>query len=60
MTGRHGFVGGVLAHLISTDPVLHGWQLMDTPETWDLRDSAVTAAIVADTAPDAVVHLAAQ
>ena len=60
VTGRHGFVGGVLARTIEADPALAEWQLIETQETWDLRDAVATAAIVADAAPDAVVHLAAQ
>ena len=60
MTGRHGFVGGVLARMAATNPALHGWQLIDTPETWDLRDPVATMATVGAAAPDAVLHLAAQ
>ena len=53
-------MGGVLAHTIETDPALAEWQLVDTPETWDLRDPVATSAIVDAAAPDAVLHLAAQ
>jgi len=60
VTGRHGFVGGVLARMAATNPALHGWQLIDTPETWDLRDPVATMATVGAAAPDAVLHLAAQ
>ena len=60
VTGRHGFVGGVLARTIATDPALAEWQLIETQETWDLRDPVATSAIVEAAAPDAVVHLAAQ
>jgi GDP-4-dehydro-6-deoxy-D-mannose reductase len=60
VTGRHGFVGGVLARMAATDPALHGWQLIDTPETWDLRDPGATMATIGAAAPDAVLHLAAQ
>ena len=60
VTGRHGFVGGVLARAIETDPALAEWQLIDTPETWDLRDRVASSAIVEAAAPDAVLHLAAQ
>lgn len=60
VTGRHGFVGGTLARMVATDPVLDGWQLIETPETWDLRDPLATQVTVEDAAPDAVLHLAAQ
>ena len=60
MTGRHGFVGGVLARTIANDPALAEWQLVDIPETWDLRDPVATSAIVDAAVPDAVLHLAAQ
>ena len=60
MTGRHGFVGGVLARMIETNPALAEWQLIETQETWDLRDAVATAAIVDAATPDAVLHLAAQ
>ncbi|HSQ80048.1 MAG TPA: GDP-mannose 4,6-dehydratase [Casimicrobiaceae bacterium] len=60
VTGRHGFVGGVLARMAAADPALHGWQLIDAPETLDLRDPVATMATVGAAAPDAVLHLAAQ
>ncbi len=60
VTGRHGFVGGTLARMVAMDPALDGWQLIDTPETWDLRDPLATLATVEGAAPDAVLHLAAQ
>ena len=60
VTGRHGFVGSVVAHRIATGPVLRSWELMPIPVTFDLRDRAATKELVARARPDAVMHLAAQ
>jgi GDP-4-dehydro-6-deoxy-D-mannose reductase len=60
VTGRHGFVGSALARMVATDASLAQWQLIEVPETLDLRDPVATGAIVGAEAPDAVLHLAAQ
>jgi GDP-4-dehydro-6-deoxy-D-mannose reductase len=60
VTGRHGFVGGTLARLVSAEPALGPWSMIDVPLALDLRDPEAAAALVKDEAPDAVIHLAAQ
>jgi len=57
-TGRHGFVGSTLARLLASEPAL-GWELVDVPHAFDIRDPARTEDLVASAAPDAVLHLAA-
>jgi len=59
VTGRHGFVGGVIAQtLVRTKH--RAWTLADIPHDFDLRDAAATQRLIAAARPDAVVHLAAQ
>jgi GDP-4-dehydro-6-deoxy-D-mannose reductase len=60
VTGRHGFVGGVLARMVASDPTLNDWHLCDIAPDFDLRDVDACAELVADARPDAVIHLAAQ
>jgi GDP-4-dehydro-6-deoxy-D-mannose reductase len=60
VTGQRGFVGKTLADMVSRDAALNGWQLVETSETLDVRDLDVLKALVADSSPDAVIHLAAQ
>ena len=60
VTGRHGIVGGTLERMVASAPALDGWQLTDAPAALDLRDTAAAAVLVGVTAPDAVLHLAAQ
>jgi len=60
VTGSHGFVGNTVARMVAADPLLLNWQVIDTPEQLDLRDSTATTAMVGAAAPDAVLHLAAQ
>jgi GDP-4-dehydro-6-deoxy-D-mannose reductase len=60
VTGAHGFVGRRLSRLVERDPALASWQLLDTPETLDLRNRVAAATLVERLAPDAVIHLAAQ
>jgi GDP-4-dehydro-6-deoxy-D-mannose reductase len=60
VTGRHGFVGSTLAHMLGTDAAFNEWSIVDTPEALDLRDPVATRDIVAAATPDAVLHLAAQ
>jgi GDP-4-dehydro-6-deoxy-D-mannose reductase len=60
VTGRHGFVGTTLANMLTDDPALHGWSLVEMPEGVDVRDEAAIASLVDGARPDAVIHLAAQ
>jgi GDP-4-dehydro-6-deoxy-D-mannose reductase len=58
-TGRHGFVGGVLARMLDSSTHL-AWTLIDIPPDFDLRDASATSQLIAEARPDAVIHLAAQ
>lgn len=60
VTGMQGFVGATIARIVSADPALRGWQLIDAPDGLDLREPHAAAAMVGSTPPDAVIHLAAQ
>jgi GDP-4-dehydro-6-deoxy-D-mannose reductase len=60
VTGRHGFVGGTVAQLVASERSLAHWQLVPVSEQFELRDPKAVRALVADTMPDAVLHLAAQ
>lgn len=60
VTGRHGFVGSAIAHQLAADAALAVWELVPIPVTLDLRDCAAVRALVTQTRPDAVMHLAAQ
>jgi GDP-4-dehydro-6-deoxy-D-mannose reductase len=60
VTGKHGFVGGTVTRMVSDDPQLRDWQLLDAPDALDLRDPRDAAALVGPSPPDAVIHLAAQ
>ena len=60
VTGRHGFVGSTLARMVSRDPALRAWRVIDTPGARDLREPGAAAALVGSEPPDAVIHLAAQ
>jgi GDP-4-dehydro-6-deoxy-D-mannose reductase len=60
VTGRHGFVGNAVAQLIASSPALARWQMVDVPLDLDLRNADAAAALVQASAPDAVLHLAAQ
>lgn len=60
VTGVRGFVGKAVARLVACDPELAAWQLLDAPETLDLRDPAAAATLVGNSPPDGVIHLAAQ
>jgi len=60
VTGQHGFVGKTLAAMVSRDVALSDWQLIETSETLDVLNRDDLTAIVADSPPDAVIHLAAQ
>ena len=60
VTGVHGFVGSTLSGMVSADDSLRHWKVIDLPVALDLRDRDAVADVVADAAPDAVIHLAAQ
>jgi len=60
VTGVHGFVGSTLSGMVSADNSLRHWEVVDLPVAFDLRDRDAVADVVADAAPDAVIHLAAQ
>jgi len=49
-----------MARLVGAEPDLGPWRLIDVPPALDLRDPEAAAALVTETAPDAVIHLAAQ
>jgi GDP-4-dehydro-6-deoxy-D-mannose reductase len=49
-----------MARLVGAEPELGPWRLIDVPPALDLRDPEAAAALVTETAPDAVIHLAAQ
>jgi GDP-4-dehydro-6-deoxy-D-mannose reductase len=56
VTGRHGFVGGILAHAPYAGP----WQLAEISPDLDLRDPAAARALIERSEPDVVIHLAAR
>ncbi len=58
-TGRYGFVGSTLARVLACEPSL-GWELVELPRPFDIRDSMRTHDLVVSAAPDAVLHLAAR
>jgi len=60
VTGRHGFVGRTVTRLLASEASLAQWQLAPVSEQLELRDPNAVRALVADSAPDAVIHLAAQ
>ena len=60
VTGRHGFVGGILAQMLDRAPYAGLWQLIEIPLDLDLRDPAAARALVELSEPDVVIHLAAQ
>src|SRR6478736_5781164 len=60
VTGRSGFVGRTLAAMVDSGVCGAGWELVDLPDTLDLRDKSSIADLVARQSPDAVIHLAAQ
>ncbi len=59
LTGASGFVG---RHVLTQAGVgnFAGWEIVTTPAGWDIRDAAAVAAIVEETRPQGVLHLAAQ
>jgi len=59
VTGRRGFVGSAVARMLTSDPALAEWSLVDAPEA-DLRDPGGASKVIGDSAPDVVLHLAAQ
>ncbi|HVE49812.1 MAG TPA: GDP-mannose 4,6-dehydratase [Casimicrobiaceae bacterium] len=60
VTGRHGFVGSVIANLIERDSSLGSWQLSVLPQDFDLCNADQVRTVVNEASPDAVLHLAAQ
>jgi GDP-4-dehydro-6-deoxy-D-mannose reductase len=59
-TGRSGFVGEMLSHVLATTAHRQRWTLADIAAGLDLRDLAATRRLIEDARPDAVIHLAAQ
>ena len=59
-TGRSGFVGETLAHLLATTAHGQRWTLTEIAAGLDLRDLAATRRLIEDARPEAVIHLAAQ
>ena len=60
VTGRHGFVGNALAGMLDSEPPLANWVLAPLSPDFQILDADATRRVVADAAPDAVIHLAAQ
>lgn len=60
VTGGSGFVGGHVRAACAPGGALADWEFVATPSGWDIRDEAAVQRVVADTRPDAVLHLAAQ
>jgi GDP-4-dehydro-6-deoxy-D-mannose reductase len=60
VTGRHGFVGGILAQMLEQAPYAGLWQLVEISLDLDLRDPAAAQALVERNEPEEVIHLAAQ
>jgi GDP-4-dehydro-6-deoxy-D-mannose reductase len=60
VTGRHGFVGGILAQMLEQAPYATQWELAEISPDLDLRDAGAALTLVESTRPDVVIHLAAQ
>jgi GDP-4-dehydro-6-deoxy-D-mannose reductase len=60
VTGRHGFVGNIVARAIANQERGERWELADIDPAFDLRDTVATDRLVVSARPDAVLHLAAQ
>lgn len=60
MTGRHGFVGRTVAQLVASEPSLAQWELAPVSEQLEILDTDAVRQLVAQAAPDAVLHLAAR
>jgi GDP-4-dehydro-6-deoxy-D-mannose reductase len=60
VTGRHGFVGNILAGMLDSEPQMADWALAPLSPDFQILDAEATRHVVADAAPDAVIHLAAQ
>jgi GDP-4-dehydro-6-deoxy-D-mannose reductase len=56
VTGASGFVGGFLAPRLRAD----GWDVVGCDQEVDVTDASAVARHVAQVAPDAIIHLAAQ
>ena len=59
ITGHAGFVGRCVLHQVASGEAGHNWSTATLPDGLDIRDAAL-APILAEIAPDAVLHLAAQ
>lgn len=60
VTGRHGFVGNIVARALASKDADERWEVADIDPAFDLRDPVATDHLVASIRPDAVLHLAAQ
>jgi GDP-4-dehydro-6-deoxy-D-mannose reductase len=60
ITGRSGFVGSAMCRYLARDGRRIGWEAVDLPPAFDLRNRAAMVRLVEDVRPDAVLHLAAQ
>ena len=58
VTGHSGFVGRALERVLENDPLQRNWQLATLPDGLDVRSPALADAL-AESRPDAVIHLAA-
>jgi GDP-4-dehydro-6-deoxy-D-mannose reductase len=60
VTGLSGFVGTAVRAWLAETHAASGIVLCDTPDDCDIRDPAAVSRLVRASAPDAVLHLAAQ
>ncbi|MCL1634637.1 GDP-mannose 4,6-dehydratase [Luteimonas sp. SX5] len=60
VTGAHGFVGGHVAAAVRAGVYGSDAQFLAAPEGLDIRDEAGLAALIEESKPDSVLHLAAQ
>lgn len=60
VTGASGFVGRHVAAGVGEGVFGGNCEMVGTPEGWDLRDADAVRSWVAEVAPTAVIHLAAQ
>jgi GDP-4-dehydro-6-deoxy-D-mannose reductase len=60
VTGLSGFVGTAVRAWLAKTHAASGMVLCDTPDDYDIRDPAAVSRLVRTSAPDAVIHLAAQ
>ncbi|HVE48315.1 MAG TPA: GDP-mannose 4,6-dehydratase [Casimicrobiaceae bacterium] len=60
VTGRHGFVGSTLIRMVGNEPALATWTVAPLAEQFEILDARSVAQVVRETAPEAVLHLAAR